>query len=175
VQTSDRWGLKQSYSPRQEFFNGMSHIACTQGNRVDSQLLMVGSQTANLTLGPSFSHNLCFRCPNGSCEPILDIYVSIDFQWYEEFLKPLVFHLCNHFLNIWESTGTPIPNMGVHLGMWGFFPSHSFALSRHENVTPGLSLGSHPYKPFALVVSSRLGSRHYNYKKFRMLRMVRIR
>jgi hypothetical protein len=40
--------------------------------------------------------------------------------------------------------------MGVHLGVWGFFHSHSFALLGHENVTPGLSLGPHPCKPFCL-------------------------
>jgi hypothetical protein len=42
--------------------------------------IMVGSQTANLTPGLSFGHNLCFKCPNESCEPILNIYVLISFQ-----------------------------------------------------------------------------------------------
>jgi hypothetical protein len=76
-----QWGLKQSCSPCCELFNGMSHVACTQGNWVDSWLLVLGSQIANLTLGLSFDHNLCFRCPNESCKPILDIYISIAFQW----------------------------------------------------------------------------------------------
>jgi hypothetical protein len=31
----------------------------------------VESQIANLTPDLSFGHNLCFKCPNGSCEPIL--------------------------------------------------------------------------------------------------------
>jgi hypothetical protein len=75
-----RWILKQSCSPRREFSNGMSHVTFTQGNWGDSRLLMVESQIANLTPVPSFGHNLCFRCPNGSCEPILDIYVPISFQ-----------------------------------------------------------------------------------------------
>jgi hypothetical protein len=70
-------GLKQSCSPRRELSNYMSHVACTQGNRVNSWLLLVGSQTTNLTLGLSFGHNLCFRCPNGRCEPILGIYTSV--------------------------------------------------------------------------------------------------
>jgi len=56
---------KQSYSPCQELSNGMLHATYTQGDWIDSQLLMVGSQTANLTFGLSFGHNLCFRCPNG--------------------------------------------------------------------------------------------------------------
>jgi hypothetical protein len=68
-----RWSLKQSCSPRQELFKSASHTICTQVNWVDSWLLVVGSQTAHLTLDLSFGHNLCFRCPNGWCEPILDI------------------------------------------------------------------------------------------------------
>jgi hypothetical protein len=123
-----RWSLKQSCSSRQEFFNGILHTTCTQGNQGDSWLLMVKSQTTNLTPDLSFGHNLCFRFPNGWCKPILDIYVSIAFQWYEELFEPLGFDPCNHSLNIWESIEIPTPNMGVHLGVWGFFPSHSFAL-----------------------------------------------
>jgi len=65
-----RWCLKQRYSPRQELSNDMSHATCTQGNRSDSWLLVVESQIVNLTLGLSFGHTLCFRCPNGRCEPI---------------------------------------------------------------------------------------------------------
>jgi hypothetical protein len=64
-----RWSLKQSYSPHWDFFNNMSHATCTQGNWVDSRLLMVGNQTANLTPDLSFGHNLCFRCPNGHASP----------------------------------------------------------------------------------------------------------
>jgi len=78
-----RWGLKKSCSPHRTLFNGMWHATCTQGNRVDYWLLMVGSQIANLILNLFFGHNLCFRCPNGWCKPILDIYVSISFQWYK--------------------------------------------------------------------------------------------
>jgi hypothetical protein len=153
-----RWGLKQNCSPHWDLSNDMWHATCTQGNRVDSRLLVVGSQIVNLTLGLSFDHNLCFKCPNGWCEPILNIYVSIASQWYKKLFKALGFDLDNHSLNIRESTETPTPNMGVHLGVWGFFPSHSFALPEHENATPRFSLGSHPCKPFALVVSPRLGS-----------------
>jgi hypothetical protein len=68
-----RWGVKQSCSPHQKLSNGMSHVTCMQGNRVDFWFLVVGSQTANLILDASFDHNLCFRCPNGSWEPILEI------------------------------------------------------------------------------------------------------
>ncbi len=53
--------LNQSCSSPQELSNGVSHFTCTHRNRVDSRLLMVGSQTVNLTPGPSFDHNLCCR------------------------------------------------------------------------------------------------------------------
>jgi hypothetical protein len=32
---------------------------------------VVESQTASLTPGPSFAHNLGYRCPNDQCEAIL--------------------------------------------------------------------------------------------------------
>jgi hypothetical protein len=77
-----RCGSKKSCIPCQKLFNGKSHATCTKGNRVNYWLLVVGSQTTNLTHDMSFGHNLCFKCPNGSCKPILDIYISIVFQWY---------------------------------------------------------------------------------------------
>jgi hypothetical protein len=72
--------LKKSCSSRRELSNGMSHALCRQVIRVDSQLFLVGRQTNSLTPGPYFGYNLCFRCSNEQCEPILDIYVSKAFQ-----------------------------------------------------------------------------------------------
>jgi hypothetical protein len=125
-----KWGLKQSYSPRWEISKDMSHATCTQVNRGDSQLLVVGNQTANLTPDLSFGHNLCFKCSNGWCEPILDIYVSIAFQWYKKILNLMGFDPYNHSLKIQEYTGTPTPQVGVALGVWGFILSHSPTLPR---------------------------------------------
>ncbi len=76
-----RWGLKQSYSPRRELSKYMLHTTWTWGNRSDYRLLVVGNQITNLIHDPSFGHNLCFECPNGSCKPILDIYAPRYFQW----------------------------------------------------------------------------------------------
>jgi hypothetical protein len=70
----------------------MSHITCMRKNQGDSWLLMVESQIANLTPDPSFGYNLCFRCSNGSCEPISNIYILIIFQWYKKFLKLMGFN-----------------------------------------------------------------------------------
>jgi hypothetical protein len=108
--------LKQSCSPRRELSNDMWHVACSQVNRVDSRLLVVGSQIANLTPGLSFAHNLCFRCPNGSCEAILDIYTSRPFQWYKEFFKARRFDPCNGALKIQESFWDSNSQHGSSLG-----------------------------------------------------------
>jgi hypothetical protein len=77
------WDLKQTCSSAQELSNCVLHSTCTHRVQVDSWLLVVGSQTANLTLGPSYDHYLCCRCPNGPCKAILDIYTSRPFQWYK--------------------------------------------------------------------------------------------
>jgi hypothetical protein len=68
-----RWGLKKHYSLRQDLFNRMWHVTCTQINWGDFLILMVGSQIGNLIPNLSFGHNLCFKYQNGSCKPILDI------------------------------------------------------------------------------------------------------
>jgi hypothetical protein len=47
-----------------------------QINQGDYELLLVASQIGYLILNASFGHNLCFKYLNGSCELILDIYVS---------------------------------------------------------------------------------------------------
>jgi hypothetical protein len=80
-----QWGLKQSCSHCQKLFNGMFHATCTWGNRGDSWRLVVGNQIGNLTPNLFFGHNLYFKCPNGKFKPILNIYVSIYFQWYNFF------------------------------------------------------------------------------------------
>ncbi len=129
--------LKKSFRSRRDLSNGMSHVLYSQVFRVDSRLLVVGSQNwqtpGNSTPDPSFGHNLCFRCPNEQCEPILNIYASRAFQWYKERHKTLRFDPCNCLLKFRESTGTPFPKVGVALGVWGFTPSHFLTLSH----TPG--------------------------------------
>jgi hypothetical protein len=124
---------------------------------------MVRSQIVNSTPDPSFGHNLCCICSNGSCEPILNIYVSISFQKYKELLNPLNFDSHNCSLNIRESTGTPTPKgtptlgIGVPLGVWGFIPSHSLSLPGACNMTPGLPSWPTTLQPLALVMNPRLG------------------
>jgi hypothetical protein len=100
-------GLNQSCNFCQELSNSVSHFTCTHWNRVDSRLLVVGSQAASLTPGPSFDHNLSCRCPNGSYEAILDIYTSRPFQRYKERLNARCFDPCNYALSFRESRRTP--------------------------------------------------------------------
>jgi len=101
------WGLKQTCNSPQELSNGVSHSICTHQDRVDSRLFVVGSQTVSLTPGLSFAYNLCYRCPNASCEAIFDIYTSRPFQWYKEHLKMRFFALYYRALKLRESQRTP--------------------------------------------------------------------
>jgi hypothetical protein len=67
------------------------------------------------------------------------------------------FDPCNRTLKIQESIGTPTPNMGVHLRVWGFIPSHSLALPRACNVPPKVPSWLTTLQALALVASPRLG------------------
>jgi hypothetical protein len=118
-------GLNQCCSSRQEISNAMSHSCWWRREKVDSRLLVVGSQTASLTPGPSFAHNLSCRYPNGSCEAILDIYTSRPFQWHKEHSNARRFDPWDRALNFRESRKTPTSHFwecGLHLTLipkWG--------------------------------------------------------
>ncbi len=157
-----QWGLNQSCSPRLELSNAMSHAICTHGNLVDSRLLVVGSQIANLTFGPSFGHNLCFKCPNGQSEPILDIYVSRSFHWYKELFKPLSFNPCNCPLKIRESTEAPTPKVELPWGVrvHSLTPSHTPRSMLCDSQLPSWPA---TLQTLALVVSPRLRLRQLSY------------
>jgi hypothetical protein len=152
-----RWDLRKRCSLCWNLFNDMSQDTSTQGNWGDSRLLVVESQIGNLNLGPSFGHNLCFTCPNGSCKSILDICIPRAFQWYKDLFNPMRFVPCNHSLKIWESIVTPTPKVGAHLGVWRFIPSHFPTLSRAWDMIPMLPFWLAPLQALALVVSPRLG------------------
>jgi len=70
------WGLKQSCIFHQEVSNDMWHALCMHVIKSDSQLLMVESQMT-LSCSSFFDHKLCYKYSNGSCEPILDICMTI--------------------------------------------------------------------------------------------------
>jgi hypothetical protein len=104
-------GLNQTCSPRRALSNDVSHSQIECRKEVDSRLLVVESQIASLTPGPSFFHNLGCRCSNGQCEAIFDIYVSRTFQWHQEHLNARCFGPFCWTLNIWESRRTPNPQL----------------------------------------------------------------
>jgi hypothetical protein len=134
-----RWGLKQSCIPRRKLYNSMLHVACTQVNQVNSRLLVVGSQTINLTHDLSFGHNLYFRCSNGRCEPNLDIYTSINFQWYKKLFKVMGFDPCNCAMKVWESIWDFNSQHGSSLGSVRVHALTLFALLGACDVTPWYS------------------------------------
>jgi len=104
-------GLNQTCIPRRDLSNDISHFQFGGREEIDSRLLMVGSQIASLTPDPSFAHNLGYRCPNGQCETIFDIYASRPFQWHQEHLNARCFGPCCRTLNIRESQRTPSPQL----------------------------------------------------------------
>jgi hypothetical protein len=140
-------------------------------DKVDSRLLVVGSQTASLTPGPSFAHNLGYICSNDQCEAIFYIYASIPFQWHQEHLNARCFGPCCRALNIRESgglqiliffqvlgftptlgqsrvaTGTLTPKVEACLAVCGFIFSHSLKFLEHEMWLSGFNLGPHLCKP----------------------------
>jgi hypothetical protein len=136
-QVWSRRGLNQSCRPRQDLSNAMSHSQFGGRKEVDSRLLVVGSQTASLTPGPSFAHNLGCKCPNDQCEAIFDIYTSRPFQWHQEHSNARCFGPCCRTLNIRESRRTPNPQLWecwaspphlakVVLRQWCFYKSYEY-------------------------------------------------
>jgi hypothetical protein len=111
-----RRGLNRTCSPHQDLFNDVLHSQFGLQEEVDSRLLVVGSQTVNLTPGPSFAHNLGDRCPNSQCEGIFGIYASIPFQWHQEHPNARCFEPFCRALNIRESQRTPNPQLFQVLG-----------------------------------------------------------
>jgi len=99
--------LNQSCSSRRELSNTVLHSSRWRREEVYSRPLVVGSQTTNLTPGPSFAHNLGCKCLNCQFEAIFDIYVSRPFQWHQEHPNVRCFGPCCRALNIQESRRTP--------------------------------------------------------------------
>ncbi len=134
----------------------MWHPTCTQVNQGDYQLLVVGSWITNLNPNPFFGHKICFKYPNEKCEPIL----TSKFQKLCNgiiFFNPMSFDPCNRPLKIQKSIGTPIPEVGAHLGVCGFIPSHSLTFLGTWNVTPGFHFWLAPLQALTLGVRPRLG------------------
>jgi len=142
-----RWGLKKSGSPCQDLSNNIWHPACMQINQGNSRLLMVGNQIGTLTPGLLGAHNLCFKYSNGTCELILDIYVSRSFQWYKEFFNLMSFNPCNCFMKMQESIGIPTPKVVATWECVGSFPHILLHSWGHKMWFSGFTFSSDLCKP----------------------------
>ncbi len=126
--------LNQSCSSRRELSNSMLHSLRRRREEVDSRLLVVGSQTGSLTPDPSFAHNLGYRCPNGQCKAILDIYASRDFHWYKERIKARRFwplKSSSEFSGVPEDSKSPLLRVGV---AFSHFAQSGVATSKFHEV-----------------------------------------
>jgi len=129
---------------------------------------MVGNQIASLTPGPSFDHNLCCRCLNGSCEAIFDIYTSKPFQNIENTSRWGVLTPTIKLWSLRSLEGLQVPTFGsasfifTLASKWGCdipsphlrAPTRPFTLkvlqAREHNTTPSPSV----VFTFGLVVES---------------------
>jgi len=130
----------------------MWHTTYTQGNQGDSR---AKSQIGNLTPSPSFGHNLCFKWPNDSCKPTLDIYVPRVFLIIQGIFQSNEFWPLQSPLKIRKSIETTTPKVGAHLGVWGFIPSHFPKLLGTWNVTLGFHFWLAPLQALILVTCLR--------------------
>ncbi len=112
-----------------------------------------------MTFGPSFDHNLCFRCLNGSCKPILDIYVPRAFQWYKKLFKP---SSLTPIITFWRFGNPPKLHLPKKEFTWeceGSFPHTLLHFREHAVWLLGFLLAHNLTSSFALVASPRLGLR----------------
>jgi hypothetical protein len=135
--------LNQCCSSPRELFNAMSHTVIGHREEVDSRLLVVGSQIASLTPGPSFAHNLGCRCSNGQCEASFAIYASRPFQWHQERLNASSFGPCCRTLNIREFRRTPNPQLWK---CWASPPHLAKVGLRHSCIVSSFGLTFESFK-----------------------------
>jgi hypothetical protein len=149
ILTHSRLFERLKISPCRKLSNDVSHATCTLWNRVDSRLLVAKNQIANLTLDPSFGHNLCFRCPNGQCEPILDIYILRAFQLYNEFFNPLSLAPTIALWAFRSPSGLQLPKWKFPWECECLFP-HTLLHSReHATWLPGFPFDLKPCNPLS--------------------------
>jgi len=102
----------------------------------------------NLTLDPFFGHNLCFKYPNGSCKPILNIYISRTFQWFKELFKSMSL---TPIISLWRfksPLGLQFPKWDLIWKCVGSFLHILLHSQEHEMWLPNFILGQHLCKPF---------------------------
>jgi hypothetical protein len=125
------------------------YVACHLNERKSGWFLTFSGRESNyqFDFGPAFGYHLCVKCPNGSCEPILDIYVPRSFQWYKKILHPMGFDLV---VVLWKFESPPRRQFTKWDLIWeceGSFP-HTLLHSREREMwLPSFILGSYLHKP----------------------------
>jgi len=137
---------EQSYNLCREISNNMWHVTWTKGNQGDFRILMVESQIGNLTPDLFGGHNLCFKHPNGLCEPILDIYVLRGFHIINSSIQWIL--TLAIFLWRFESpSGLQLPKWEFTWECGGSFP-HTLPHSQEDEMwLSGFTFGLHLCKP----------------------------
>jgi hypothetical protein len=122
-----------------------------------------------LTPGPSFAHNLGCRCPNGSCEAILDIYTSRPFHWYKEHPNARCF---DPLLLSSKGSGVPEDSKSPTLGVW-VLSSHLGKVGlRHVNMKLKLPVWINQNRGLYMLVLNLLPSNVTlcdSFKNFKLL------
>jgi hypothetical protein len=152
-----RCSLKQSCSSYRELSKGMSHALRRQVNWVDSWLFMVRNQIGNLTPNLSFGHNLCFKCPNEQCKPIL----ASTFQDLSNDIKNATSHwVLTPEIALWSFGSPKWTHHGSSLENLKVDSFTLFALPRTCDVIPGSPTWPTTLQPLVLVASPKLGLQH---------------
>jgi hypothetical protein len=127
---------------------GMSY-ACTYFKAI-FLFLMGGNQIGTLILNVPYGHNVFYVLKWVMQTYFRHLKFLRNFQWYKKLFDPTSFDPWNTSLNIWDSIGIPILKVGVHLGVCGFIPSHSWECKCDSRVAlssptfPCLCLGWEP-------------------------------
>jgi hypothetical protein len=115
-------GLNQTCSPHRDLFNDVSHSQFGGQEEVDWRLLVVGSQTASLTPGPSFAHNLGYICPN-------DHFRYLRFKTFS--MTPRTLQCEVFWALLWNSkhSGVPEDSKSPTLEVLGFTPTFTLGIA----------------------------------------------
>jgi hypothetical protein len=113
-----------SCSPQKYLSNGVSHTSIKAYLTFFFKEFVIKNQISNLTPTPSCNHNSCKSSLNEQCEGTLSIYDSRIFLWCPRGSMWCLFTFPIKTLNIHNSHTSPIPKVGVHLGIIGLHPLH---------------------------------------------------
>jgi hypothetical protein len=136
-------GLNQSCSPQRELSNAMSHSRSARREHVDSRLLVVGSQTASLTPGPSFAHNLGCRL---SKWPMRSHFRYLRFETFPMTPRTPQCEVFWALLSSSEHLGVPedsksitFPSVGLHPHTWPKWGCDTYYLLTTRSIMLGQS------------------------------------